>query len=401
MGQDTGNGGRETGNGERSSGERSSAESSLPVIREVEALVFRSPIQVPIKTSFGIMRDRPAVFVRVTDTAGVTGWGEIWCNFPACGAEHRARLVATVFAPLLKGQRVDDPRVTYANLTAKTAVLAIQAGEPGPMASCIAAIDMALWDLTARRAGQPLWKLLGGAGPKIRVYGSALNPDHPERMAAARQAEGYRDFKLKVGFGEARDLANLAALRAMLPSESQLMVDANQAWDLDTAIAMARRMAEFNLRWLEEPLRADRPWSEWQALAKQSPVPLAAGENLAGEEQFQAALAARALATMQPDMAKWGGFSGVFPVARRIQAAGACYCPHYLAGGIGLLASAHLLAAAGGEGLLEVDVNPNPLRTLTSGALASIHDGEAILGSMPGLGIDPDLTQLREFAVRM
>jgi L-alanine-DL-glutamate epimerase-like enolase superfamily enzyme len=374
-------------------------ENTAPAIRTAEALLFRSPIATPVRTSFGVMRDRPAVFVRVMDTAGTTGWGEIWCNFPTCGAEHRARLIRTLFAPLLEGQRVDDPRTIFAELTAKTEVLAIQAGEAGPIANCIGAIDIALWDLAARRAGQPLWRYLGGASPRIRVYGSGLNPDDPGTIAAAHLALGYRAFKLKVGFGEARDLANLALLRAMLPRGSELMVDANQAWNLETAQHMAECMAEFNLRWLEEPLRADRPWSEWQQLAGRSPIPLAAGENLAGGAQFEAALAARALATVQPDMAKWGGFSGVLPIAKKIQAAGACYCPHYLAGGIGLLASAHLLAAVGGEGMLEVDVNPNPLRALTCGPLAVVNDEYATLNSAPGLGSEPDLVLLKEFAV--
>jgi L-alanine-DL-glutamate epimerase-like enolase superfamily enzyme len=375
-------------------------ENLAPALDAIEAFVFRSPIETPVRTSFGVMRDRPAVFVRITDVTGRAGWGEVWCNFPSCGAEHRARLIQTVFAPWLEGRQVDDPRTVFAELTAKSEIMAIQAGEAGPIAGAIAGIDIALWDLAARRAGQPLWRYLGGASPQIRVYGSGLNPDDPGRIAKAHLALGYRAFKLKVGFGEARDLGNLTDLRAMLPSGGELMVDANQAWDLETALHMAERMAQFNLRWLEEPLRADRPWSEWQQLAKRSAIPLAAGENLAGEAQFEAALAARALATVQPDMAKWGGFSGVFPVAGKIRAAGACFCPHYLAGGIGLLASAHLLAGVGGgEGALEVDVNPNPLRALTCGPLAAVNDGQAVLSSAPGLGVEPDLSQLREFAV--
>ena len=70
-------------------------------VARLEAFVLRCPIATPVQTSFGIMRDRPAVFVRVTDTEGAQGWGEVWCNFPTVGAEHRARLLDSVFAPLL------------------------------------------------------------------------------------------------------------------------------------------------------------------------------------------------------------------------------------------------------------------------------------------------------------
>jgi len=367
-------------------------------LARLEALVYRAPIDTPVQTSFGVMRDRPAVFVRVTDAEGATGWGEVWCNFPTVGAEHRARLIGSVFAPLLEGKAIASPESTFLALTAQTDVLALQAAEPGPIAQCIAGIDIALWDLHARRLKQPLWRLLGGKSATVPVYASGLNPTSPETLAAQKRAEGYRAFKLKVGFGTERDRANLKSLRAAV-GNLPLMVDANQAWDLDTAIEMASALEEFEPAWLEEPLRADRPWQEWRQLSKRASTPLAAGENVAGFAAFDQALESHALSVVQPDMAKWGGFTGGLAVARKILAHGLRYCPHYLGGGIGLLASAHLLAAAGGDGMLEVDANPNPLRALTCGALARVADGAATLTEEPGLGIAPDMATLREFAI--
>lgn len=364
-------------------------------IGRVAAYVLRWPVATPVRTSFGVMHDRPMVLVEVEAGDGLSGWGEIWCNFPAVGAEHRARLVESVFAPLLAGRDAGDPAALFQEFSAKTAVLAIQAGEPGPIAQCIAGIDIALWDLAARRAGQPLWRLLGGVDPTIGVYASGLNPDAPERLAAARRDDGYRAFKLKVGFGAERDVANLGALRETLGPGVGLMVDANQAWTPGEAREMAPRIAEFGLDWLEEPLRADTPLSAWRELAAASRVPLAAGENMAGDAQFDAAIASRAFAVLQPDMAKWGGFSGCLGVARRIRAAQLRFCPHYLGGGVGLLASAHLLAAVGGDGLLEVDANPNPLRTGLCGPIGRVREGSIALGEEPGLGITPDVAALR------
>jgi L-alanine-DL-glutamate epimerase-like enolase superfamily enzyme len=175
------------------------------------------------------------------------------------------------------------------------------------------------------------------------------------------------------------------------------MVDANQAWDLTTALEMAQRMAPFELQWIEEPLRADQPWNIWQALAQRSSVALAAGENIAGVEAFAQALQAKAIGVVQPDIAKWGGFSGGVLVAKSILEAGLRWCPHYLGGGVGLLASAHLLAAIGGDGMLEVDANPNPLRSMTCGSLNAVVEGYVSLGEAPGLGYTPDLQALREF----
>ena len=367
-------------------------------LARLEAFVYRAPVATPVQTSFGLMRDRPAVFVRVTDTDGACGWGEIWCNFPTIGAEHRARLVASVFAELIEGKSFASPEAAFLALTAQTEVLAIQAAEPGPVAQCIAGIDIALWDLHARRLKQPLWRLLGGKSPAVPVYASGLNPTGPEVLAAEKLAQGYRAFKLKVGFGLERDIANLKALRGVI-GDLPLMVDANQAWDVDTAIEMAAALGNFGLGWLEEPLRADRQWSEWQHLAQGTSIGLAAGENLAGFAAFEHALESHALAVVQPDIAKWGGFTGCLTVAKKILGHRLRYCPHFLGGGIGLLASAHLLAAAGGGGMLEIDANPNPLRSLTCGPLARVVAGSVTLTEEPGLGALPDPGALGEYSL--
>jgi L-alanine-DL-glutamate epimerase-like enolase superfamily enzyme len=384
---------------------RDSHRSPLPAIARLEVHVLRWPVHVPVRTSFGVMHDRPAVLVRVEDGEGAFGWGEAWCNFPSCGAEHRARLIETVLAPLVVGHSFASPRAAFDEMSARTAVLAIQSGEPGPVAQAIAGVDVALHDLAARRAGVPLWRHLldedGAAANEtapreVPVYASGINPERPGDTVAALRQAGYTAFKLKVGFGEARDLDNLAAVRAAAASGAAVMVDANQAWDLDTAIAMSRRLAELAPAWLEEPLRADRPWPEWQRLATACAIPLAAGENAIGADAYDALIASKAVAVVQPDLAKWGGISGVLGVLGRIDAAGLRHCPHYLGAGIGLLASAHVLAAnARDDGWLEVDTNENPLRTLLCPPLATLHAGRITLGASPGLGVEPDIAALR------
>ncbi len=187
----------------------------------VETLLFRYPVETPVRTSFGVMHDRPALFVRVTDADGTVGWGEVWCNFPTVGAEHRARLIETALAPRMIGRLFETPAAAFEDLTEAMAVLAIQTGEHGPLAQCIAGIDIALWDLSARKMKQPLWRLLGGSSSKIAAYASGLNPDQPEKLATQKQREGHRSFKLKVGFGSDRDTANLRAMRAARSSDSK------------------------------------------------------------------------------------------------------------------------------------------------------------------------------------
>jgi len=367
-------------------------------LRSLTVCVYRVPVEVPVQTSFGILRDRAAVVIRIADDAGHEGLGEVWCNFPTVGPEHRARLVAETIAPLALAPKWGSPAECHRELTRALHILAVQSGEPGPIAQALAGFDIAMWDLAARRAGMPLWRMLGGTSAKVNVYASGLNPTSPERIASEKAKEGHTSFKLKVGFGAERDLANLASMRDALGESATLMADANQAWDVDEAIAMAGRMAGFRLRWLEEPIAADRPLQEWQRLARACAIPLAAGENLRGDD-FGRYLDAGVLKVLQPDVAKWGGFSGCLPLGDAAAAGLAWLCPHWLGGGIGLLATYHLKAALGGDGYAEVDANPNPLRELLAGELPAVRDGTITLPELPGLGARPQFSALSRYQV--
>ena len=177
------------------------------------------------------------------------------------------------------------------------------------------------------------------------------------------------------------------------------MLDANQAWSLAEAKNFTARNIRFPIEWLEEPLAADRPEAEWAELSLASAVPLAAGENLRGVEDFSKVISAGHIAVIQPDVCKWGGVTGCLQVARKTIKAGKRYCPHYLGGGIGLLASAHILAAAGGEGLLELDINPNPLREGLAMPFPGIKDGNFFMPASPGLGVEPDFEIVKKYLV--
>lgn len=356
-------------------------------VRRIEAWALRAPIERPVETSFGAMRDRPAVFVRIEDADGAFGFGEIWCNFPGCGAEHRVRLATEELGALLTAAPFTSPRHAFDTLTEKVRVRVLQTGEVGPYRQVIAGIDIALWDLCARTAGKPLRLYLDPkATDRVPAYASGIHIGAASDVVARARADGFRAFKVKVGFDTTADVASLASLSRGLAPGERLFADANQAWTVDQALDFARRAADAKLGWLEEPLPADAPAADWARLAKEGAVPLAAGENIAGDADFDSAIAAGALAYIQPDIAKWGGFSRNRAVARAILDAGKTYCPHFLGGGIGLAASAHLLAAVGGPGLLEVDANPNPLREAFS--LARPVDGHVRLPDGGGLGIE-------------
>ena len=368
-----------------------------PLIDKVECWVLRAPIAEAVSNAFGAMTNRPAVFLRICASDGAWGWGEVFSNFPQVGAEHRARLVASIFAPLLTGIAAVDPLFVRMLLELRTRPMAIQCGEPGPFAQIIGAVDQAMSDMAARRAGVALWKHLGGTS-RVRVYASGIGPGRAAELAIAKRATGYRAFKLKVGFDTKRDVANLATMREALGDEATIMCDANQAWTPTDAAMRIAELAPYKPHWIEEPIGADCDHAAWIKLAARSSVPLAAGENLRGLPAFASAIDSGYLAFVQPDVGKWGGIGGGLDVARHAAAHGVAYCPHWLAGGVGLAASMHALAASGSaQGYAEVDANPNPLREEVFEF--TVDDGWVTLSDAPGLGVEPDLARLARFIV--
>ena len=367
-------------------------------IKAVDIFVLHAPIDTPVRTSFGTMHDRPAVLVRVTDINGITGWGEIWCNFPSCGAEHRAQLGHTIIAPLLLGNTFATPQDAWHYLTEKTSILMLQADEPGPLAQAICGFDIALWDIVARQRKKPLYSILGDAAmTRLPAYASGINPENVKETILRARAEGYKVFKLKVGFGKETDRNNLSLVMDMLLPGESLAVDANQAWDLPSALDAISTFNDLPLLWLEEPLPCNVSLADWTALAEEASMPLAAGENIRSHDAFTDAIKSKAIHTIQPDICKWGGLSQCLYVAQKALKHQKRYCPHYLGSGIGLMASAHLLAAVGGDGMLEVDCNPNVLRSELITPYPKLENGFFILTAADGLGVSIDMSVVEKY----
>ncbi len=376
----------------------SEREGSAIRVARIRIEVFSAAMEKPVVASFGAIENRIVAMVALEDAEGAVGWGDIWGNFPSITTEYRARLAGQLLPDLLLGKTVDDIPAHYAAMMRQLRVLAIQSGEYGPVAAIVAAADQALWDLAARRRGVPLRCLLAAdARDRVPAYASGLNPDDGPEMAVRARQRGFRNFKLKVGFGDSTDRGNVAAIRRDMQEGERLFVDANQRWDLETAAAAAGWLADEGVGWLEEPMRADTPDADWRRLRAAMRLPLAGGENLTDHDLIDRALGW--LDIMQPDVGKWGGVSDNTAIARRTLAAGRIYCPHWLAGGLGLLHSANILAAVGGDGLLEMDVNPNPLRDAVTGGALQVADGHVHLPDGPGLGIEVDLQAMAGWSV--
>ncbi|MEO1016480.1 MAG: mandelate racemase/muconate lactonizing enzyme family protein [Pseudomonadota bacterium] len=365
-------------------------------IERVQLIYYRFPVPKPVTSRIGRFLARQSLIVRVESSDGVFGWGEIWCNFPDCGGEHRMKLAAETLVPWVLGQQFESVEPLMAEARAAMRLIALQCNEPGPVDQILAGLDCALWDLLARSRNEPLAVTLGASSLRpLPAYASGINATDAIGEAELARAKGFRAFKLKIGFEQ--DHQNLEAMQSFLSPSDKFMVDVNQGWDFVTARQRLEAMADMPLDWVEEPLPADVGGDTLALLSTGTSVPLAGGENVTRREDFAALIARRTYRVIQPDVAKWGGLTWCREVARKALANGLRYCPHFLGGGIGLLHSAHLLTAVGGDGMLEVDNNENPLRDVMVEPLLPDADGQVHLKDRPGLGIEPDLHAIAEW----
>ena len=177
-----------------------------------------------------------------------------------------------------------------------------------------------------------------------------------------------------------------------------IIVDANQRWGVQDGAESIRAMIPYNVALVEEPLSVHAPDEDWLALAELSKVPLATGENIMSDGEFRRYIESGAISHLQPDISKWGGITGVLQHARHAIASGLSVSPHMLSGGVGLLASAQVLAAVGGEGLQEWDCNDNPLRTDIV-SMPELSDGKLVVPSGSGIGSRPDWSKLEHYRI--
>src|ERR1700743_1449403 len=148
-------------------------------LARIETFVFRAEVREPVKTSFGSIPRRSVLLLRVEDADGAHGWGEVGGNCPPYSADNKMRLLETIICPAALAGTYLDPACGWHTLTARTHRWAIQGAEPGPFAACLGGLDLALWDLAARREGKPLRVLFAGreAHDAVPAYASGLNLD--------------------------------------------------------------------------------------------------------------------------------------------------------------------------------------------------------------------------------
>lgn len=269
-----------------------------------------------------------------------------------------------------------------------------KAGNEGAASAALSAIDVALWDLKAKAAGEPLWRMLGARDRRVRAYASGLDyclSDDELFAFYRRMAElGMDSGKLKVGLDLAADLRRLGIMRDALSIASPrpgLMIDANEYWSPKQAVRYVRQLEQhFDLMWVEEPARR-WDYDGLRLVSRQISAAVASGENLHNLADVYPLIANHAVDVLNI----WTGQSGVTGL-RQIA---------HMAHAHGLQVSmmnaqanymAQIAAALPNHSMMEV-VDPGREHCLKW--YDHIEDGYIVLGDAPGFGIEIDMEKLR------
>jgi L-alanine-DL-glutamate epimerase-like enolase superfamily enzyme len=391
---------------------------TAPRITSVTTYGVSYPLEAPMADAVHYIPARAALLVEVACDDGTVGTGE--SAIYGGSATATEALIHDVLASRVLGADPTRPELLWQRMLWPSH----QLGTGGALPMAIAGLDIAIWDLLGQRAGLPLYRLLGGHSDRVRAYASGgFYFDGKDAAALAEEfkaaaARGYGHGKMKVGrtpetpmnplvhmveprfatVSLADDVERVRAVRQAVGDDFRLMVDANNAWNVTTALAAGREYERLGVHWFEEPVGTDDRVGSAR-LAAALDVPVAGYETESQLSGFRDLIAAGAVDVVQPDVIWAGGITGCRRIAALAHAAGLPCVPHVYSTAVSIAANLQFMASLPNCYLLEFDQNPNALRTelLTepvepdAGAVVAVPD-------RPGLGIRLDRTTLRRYA---
>ncbi len=379
-------------------------------IVEVKVHPLRTPLETPFAFSQGWVKARSATIVEVITDEGITGWGEAFAQ----GLEPpqiAAAVISSALAPLVIGQ---DPLATEV-LWHRMYHASRDYGRKGSVVSGISAIDMALWDIAGKAYGVPVHRLLGGAfRTKVQAYATGFyritGQGEAKRLgeeAIAHYEAGFRAMKVKLGYGVQDDLVVMREIgRSLAGRGVTLMVDTNHAYGVGDAIRLGYGLAEYNLRWYEEPV-APEHIAGYREVRSRLSMPIAGGENEHTLYGFRDFLGAGAVDIAQPDLGSVGGFTACRHVVALAQAHGVQINPHVWGSAIAQAASLQMIAAVpvahhsvfAEEPIFEYDRSSHPFRQFLVKEPVTQVDGWVDIPQRPGLGVEVDRAVLDKYRI--
>jgi len=362
-------------------------------ITAIDCQLLKVPLSRPRaslnEAAAGRLNHVGVLLVRLDVDAGPSGLGFAYALQGSGRALHA--VAVDDISPLLQGQDARD----HERLAAKVYWALQTVGRRGLVQQAYSAFDVALWDLKAKAADMPLYKLLGGARESAPVYGSDsawlwMSTDQIVEASRPYLDQGMMGIKVKVGAGPEADADRLTALREALGDDVWLAVDANERYDYGTALAMGRFFEEeVGADWFEEPISCEDVEGHAR-LASKLDVPIAAGEMLFGRDEFASYLDRGALDVVQPDVTRLGGITAWLKVAALAEQHGRPLSPH-------LLPEIGVHLACGLPQVASVEYMPwlYPLFT----APPRIEKGRITPPPGPGLGLEVDADAAAKYRV--
>jgi L-alanine-DL-glutamate epimerase-like enolase superfamily enzyme len=307
-------------------------------ITTVRPHLLSIPLPRPIRTSIHDIRTVDTVLVEMQTDAGAVGSGYCFAF-----GRHRGRALHALVTDLVaiyEGGDPTTPRALFERAWRSINFL----GHAGAAVIALSALDTACWDLAAQAADVPLVRLVGGGRERVPTYASSglwLDYSIDELIAEAERflAAGHRAMKMRLGRSAADDVERVRRLREAVGPDVKLLADVNQGWDEATAIRTGRRLEEFDLYWLEEPL----PYEDLDGSARVAAAldtPIASGETDYGPLGMKRHLETRAADILMPDLERMGGVTGYLDAAALCRAHHTPVSTHLF-----MEACCHLLAA--------------------------------------------------------
>jgi L-alanine-DL-glutamate epimerase-like enolase superfamily enzyme len=372
-------------------------------ITAVRAAWLRAPIPAERRhtSDFGVNDSFNTCLVEIDTDAGLTGLGEAKVGVGNLG--NYAALVTLIqaeLAPVLIGRDARDvtalweaiyngSRAHYVAAHGRTFPIV---GRRGITISALSGIDIALWDLLGKAVDQPVWRLLGGRlRERIPAYASGGWAPVGGVGKQLRQyvERGHRAVKMRVGLQDASvddSAARVREARQTLGPGVGLMVDAHGTWSVREAQRFARKVADCDLGWLEEPVSPDNAAGQAEVRAA-TDIPIAAGETEQTRFAFRDLIEARAVDVLQPDVAIAGGITETLRICALAATHGLTVAPHLWGGAVLFASGLHLAVATPCVTTLEFSRGENPLLNDLVEEPFDLVDGYVLAPDRPGLGL--------------
>lgn len=354
----------------------------------------------PVKPMDGLapIHARDVYLVKVVADDGCCGIGE---GFALGSLRSIEAVVEETLKPVLLGE---DPR-DIQRLWHKMYRTTFRYGRRGLVLAAMSSIDIALWDLLGKVCGLPVYKLAGGCRDRIPAYASGgyyLEGKGMDALATeARQYidQGFATMKMKVGGASLEeDIERIKLVKEIIGDKLRLGVDANNAWDFNTALRMGRKFEEMDLAFFEEPISSDDLAGSVR-LAELLDIPIAGYETELTRYGMKDFIVNRAVDIAQADAIWTGGISECLKIATLAEAWNMKIIPHFSASAVSLAANLHFGAMVPNCELIELTQDINPLRDELVTNPIRVERGVVLLPDAPGLGVELDEKTVARYRV--